>query len=364
MYAYCRNNPVMFDDPSGMGVWSWFKKGASWTYNKVLRPVGRTAVKAGNWVYRHRYDILLVVITIPVVVVGLIWLIISATLGNPGFMDGAGDVFGFIGVALGFFGLLFKNLPKIGRSLGAVGRPILSFLTFNWVKNIINPFRRLSPKPEPPSDPKVDPPPPTKTMTISYDGNGKTHGEVPENHRVITPGNITLKQPGNMLKEGHLFGGWKCPGNTVREPGRHYYATADDGTWTQKAVWEPVVIPSLHPTTTTAPRGPFVSANAAALAWANHMHSTSLYARHEHAAVIYQAASGEFYLTKTVSGSAHSVPIPINEVPTDSQKVAYIHSHVYGSRFSPADIRVANFNAITQKRSLLTYNRPLLGVWQ
>ena len=43
MYAYCNGNPVMFSDPSGMGIWSWFKKGASFTYNKVLRPVGRFA---------------------------------------------------------------------------------------------------------------------------------------------------------------------------------------------------------------------------------------------------------------------------------------------------------------------------------
>ena len=40
----------MFTDPSGMGIWSWVKKGASWTYTKVIKPVGGAAVKVGRWI--------------------------------------------------------------------------------------------------------------------------------------------------------------------------------------------------------------------------------------------------------------------------------------------------------------------------
>lgn len=174
-----------------------------------------------------------------------------------------------------------------------------------------------------------------KGLTVSYRGNGNTHGTVPTDQYFAVPGYITLKQPGNMLRSGHLFGGWSDPVGYVRQPGSVYYSTASDGIWIQTAVWNPVTVPSTHPTTPGTPTSTYSSADAAALAWANYMYSTSLYSRHEFGANIYRNSSGQFYLSATNVGSPHSVSY--FTVPTGIQRVATVHSHPNSSTFSDQD---------------------------
>jgi len=106
------------------------------------------------------------------------------------------------------------------------------------------------------------------------------------------------------------------------------------------------VIPSVqempeHPTIPIAPRGPFETADDAAFAWANHIHSTSLFTRHEHGVIIYLTAPGEYYLTRTASGSPHCIDEMndlVDEVPPGATKVAGVHTHLFGNDYSAEDI--------------------------
>jgi len=87
----------------------------------------------------------------------------------------------------------------------------------------------------------------------------------------------------------------------------------------------------------TAPRGPFSSADDAALAWANHIHSTSLFIRHEHGVIIYRTEPGVYRLTRTVSGLPHSVGAMndlFDTVPSGATGVAGVHTHHFGPNFS------------------------------
>ncbi|MCL2354674.1 MAG: Ig-like domain-containing protein, partial [Oscillospiraceae bacterium] len=95
-----------------------------------------------------------------------------------------------------------------------------------------------------------------------------------------------------------------------------------------------------HPTISTAPRGPFSSTTAAARAWANHMHSTSFFVRHEHAAAIYRVSPGVYRLTATVGGTPHSVASPI-QVPRGTTLVADVHSHPISHEIGDEDKRVS-----------------------
>lgn len=93
----------------------------------------------------------------------------------------------------------------------------------------------------------------------------------------------------------------------------------------------------LHPTRITAPRRSFPSADDAARAWANHMHSTSLFTRHEHGAVIYRVSRGVYRLTRTVSGAPHQavgMTALLSEVPPGATRVAGVHTHHFGPNFS------------------------------
>jgi len=56
-------------------------------------------------------------------------------------------------------------------------------------------------------------------------------------------------------------------------------ARTDWGEQWDDVTFRAVAMPA-HPTVPTAPRGPFASQDAAALAWSNHIHSTSLFTRH------------------------------------------------------------------------------------
>ena len=185
--------------------------------------------------------------------------------------------------------------------------------------------------------------PATAMLTITYRGNGNTSpaNTIPTDHQAKTPGTFVIKQPGNMLRRGHLFGGWSDPVGYVRQPGQYYADKADGGTWIQTAVWNPVVVPAQHPTISGAPTGPYSTADAAALAWANYIYSTSLFARHELVAAIYQTVPGEFTLSGTVSCTPHSFTVTLQ-----TGRVAYVHTHPNSNTFSDADIGISTRNNI------------------
>ena len=187
--------------------------------------------------------------------------------------------------------------------------------------------------------------PATAMLTILYrsgsSGDLHTHGDIPQQHQVKTPGYFELKQPGNMMRAGHLFGGWSDPVGYVRQPGQHYANTAQPGTWIQTAVWNPIPNPlPSNPTIAGAPQGPYTTANAAATAWANYVYSTSLYVRYEFYAGIYEPTPGIFRLTRTASGTPHSgagLNIILDEIPAN-QRVAYIHTHPNTHGFTEPDL--------------------------
>jgi len=56
-------------------------------------------------------------------------------------------------------------------------------------------------------------------VTFHYRGNGHTGGTVPTSHSLTTPGTVTLRQPGNMVRAGHTFIGWRCQNNTLSAGG-------------------------------------------------------------------------------------------------------------------------------------------------
>jgi len=49
----------------------------------------------------------------------------------------------------------------------------------------------------------------TQILTITYDGNGHTGGSVPASHVFTVPGYVTLGHQGNMIRVGYRFGGWQ-----------------------------------------------------------------------------------------------------------------------------------------------------------
>ena len=42
-------------------------------------------------------------------------------------------------------------------------------------------------------------------ITINYNGGGHTSGSVPASQTVSTPGTISLRQPGSMIRTGHTL---------------------------------------------------------------------------------------------------------------------------------------------------------------
>ena len=76
------------------------------------------------------------------------------------------------------------------------------------------------------------------TVTISYRGNGHTSGSVPTSHTHNIPATVTLRQPGNMARSGHVFGGWRDWTGTVYPAGFSWTVTGST-TFIFDAVWIP-----------------------------------------------------------------------------------------------------------------------------
>jgi uncharacterized repeat protein (TIGR02543 family) len=185
-------------------------------------------------------------------------------------------------------------------------------------------------------------------VDVHYSGNGNTHGSNPTSHlSILTPGSVTLRQPGNLARRGFRFGGWRSPANQVFEAGTTVrWEQPTFGTWNLNANWITLPTSPAHPTANNSPRGPFASADAAAHAWGNHIASTSLFARHEHSAMIYRNSAGEYRLTQTERGNPHSVSIRLSHVPSNATRIAYVHTHPNSANFSQGDRDVAINNEI------------------
>ena len=100
-----------------------------------------------------------------------------------------------------------------------------------------------------------------------------------------------------------------------------------------------------HPTVPFAPQGPFRTPDEAAIAWANHIYSTSLFVRHEHGAMIYRTAPGEYRISRTISGSPHDVSVPLIGIPAH-QRIAFVHTHPNTMGFTPDDKQLARTQGI------------------
>jgi len=80
-------------------------------------------------------------------------------------------------------------------------------------------------------------------VTFVYRGNGHTGGIVPASHSLTTPGTTALRQPGNMVRAGHIFAGWRDGGGNVFAAGQSVgFSTAVSGTVTLDAHWVPAVV--------------------------------------------------------------------------------------------------------------------------
>jgi len=73
--------------------------------------------------------------------------------------------------------------------------------------------------------------------TIRYDGGGHTSGTVPSSHTLNVPGSAQLRQPGNMVRRGYRFRGWRSSssGNTFQAGATVTFT--NPGTTTYTAVW-------------------------------------------------------------------------------------------------------------------------------
>ena len=67
-----------------------------------------------------------------------------------------------------------------------------------------------------------------RISTYTYRGNGHTHGSPPADHSIVHPGVLIVRQPGNMARTGHTFGGWRDIGGATLQPGFRFYRTATD----------------------------------------------------------------------------------------------------------------------------------------
>lgn len=80
-------------------------------------------------------------------------------------------------------------------------------------------------------------------VTIQYRGNGHTGGSVARAHTVSTPGGTTLAAPGNMVRAGHAFGGWRDSSGWIFQPGHPVsWSTITSGTVILDAHWIPNVV--------------------------------------------------------------------------------------------------------------------------
>jgi len=78
-------------------------------------------------------------------------------------------------------------------------------------------------------------------ITIMYRGNGHTGGTVPASHSVTTPGSITLRPHGSLVRTGHIFGGWTDSMGRLFPAGHIMsWGGITSGTITLDAYWVPV----------------------------------------------------------------------------------------------------------------------------
>ena len=79
--------------------------------------------------------------------------------------------------------------------------------------------------------------PVAQTMTLQYRSSGHTSGSVPASQTVPSPGTATLRQPGNLARAGHTFGGWRDAWGNVFPGGQHVNIPSGGGTIIFDAVW-------------------------------------------------------------------------------------------------------------------------------
>ncbi|MCL2400945.1 MAG: InlB B-repeat-containing protein, partial [Defluviitaleaceae bacterium] len=85
--------------------------------------------------------------------------------------------------------------------------------------------------------------PRSNVVTIVYRGNGHTGGTVPASHSISTPGSIVLRSPGNMIRAGHIFFGWRDSGGNIFPAGQTLtWTSAVAGTLTLDAYWIPSTV--------------------------------------------------------------------------------------------------------------------------
>ena len=120
----------------------------------------------------------------------------------------------------------------------------------------------------------------------------------------------------------------------------YYYVRLPNGN--NRFVKKNDVVLNVNPILSSSPKGPYLTAGAAALDWANHVYSASVYIRHEFGATIYKKNDGLFYITAPVSGDPDSTFTNRGGVPAH-QRVAEIHTHPGDiNMFSNADLDLAN----------------------
>ena len=138
-------------------------------------------------------------------------------------------------------------------------------LNADWVSASASPTP--TPKATPTPTPKPTPTPvPNPKVTVKYNGNEHTGGTVPASHFVNTPGSITVKGPGDMVKSGYRFNGWRHSSGVLYQPGAVFtYSAGVDGTVTLNADWvsasasptpkaTPTPTPTPKPTATPTPK--------------------------------------------------------------------------------------------------------------
>ena len=86
-------------------------------------------------------------------------------------------------------------------------------------------------------------------VTFVYRGNGHTGGAVPTSHSNVTPSLVTLRPQGTMVRNGHVFIGWRdtagtlfTPGTIIPAGGQINFPFAFSGTVTLDAHWEQAIV--------------------------------------------------------------------------------------------------------------------------
>ena len=136
MYAYCNGNPVMFSDPSGMGV---LRDGIDWLFGKLN--VGLDWLMNGSG-FRIIALPFLILLLIPVGA-------ISQLFTNVNLQEGIGVFFGFLG---NIADILFSKATweKVGQFFGTIGRSLAGLFSLegSWIDKMWKKFIGLFRKPK------------------------------------------------------------------------------------------------------------------------------------------------------------------------------------------------------------------------